>query len=69
MTTENNSKPTTREADGLGEPLQLELPELFLEVGGEGALSFGGADVISKSDLAMMRGRRKRHDQQERNKR
>jgi hypothetical protein len=75
MATENNRKPETRGAENLQTAVQLPLPELFPSrreerAGlGDNAPNFGGADIISKSDLAMMRGRRKKHDQQKRNER
>jgi hypothetical protein len=75
MATENNRKPETRGADDLRKAVQLPLPELFpscperCEALSDYAPSFGGADIISKSDLAMMRGRRKKDGHQKRNER
>ncbi len=74
-TTENNSKLKARKRDDAGKAVQLEFPEILLdcptrgEAFGGRAVCVGDADIISKSDLAMMRGRRKKYDQQKRNER
>ena len=74
MATENSDRPETRGGGDLDKAVQLHLPELFVD----GAAMHGapgdaapdmGTDIISKSDLAMMRGRRKKYDRQERNER
>jgi len=66
MATENNDSPETRGVDDLGAAVQVEFPDLFTdcpsrrEVVAAGGPSFGGAGIISKRDLAMIRGRRKK---------
>jgi hypothetical protein len=72
---ENTGAPQTRDQDELGSAVQLELPDMFLagplkpEALRAAAPSIAGADIISKSDLARMRDRRKMHAQQKRNER
>jgi hypothetical protein len=63
----------TRQSKGSGESVQLELPDLVADITERRDIlanrvsNIAGTDIISKSDLAMMRGRRKRHDRQKRN--
>lgn len=66
MATENNDRPEARKADDRGSAVQLEFPDLFMEADVR-APNMTGADIISKSDLAMMRGRKKRYDHEKRN--
>jgi hypothetical protein len=75
MTSENTGARQTRDRDELGSAVQLEFPDMFLAgplkpvALSAAASNIAGTDIISKSDLAMMRGRRERHAQQKRNER